>query len=115
MIQNLLLSNESTDTTLIREYKTKFKAHKFILNACSPVAKSLEIKEISKVVDCDLSDSAKDQEYNENTHTDNGHLVESIVDTKNVVEDVEQIKTKSYRNDVCQFFCNICEKQFAYM
>ena len=30
-------SNESTDVTLVCEDKTKFNAHKFVLNACSPV------------------------------------------------------------------------------
>ena len=37
MMQNLMLSNESTDVILVCEDKTKFKAHKFVLNACSSV------------------------------------------------------------------------------
>ena len=41
MMQNLLISNESTDITLVCEDKTKFKAHKFVLNACSPVFTSI--------------------------------------------------------------------------
>ena len=113
MMQNLLLSNESTDITLICEDKTRFKAHKFVLNACSPlfqtiindlpqkdpviylkgvlaqemksilqfmylgkatfyqdrmneflnVARSLEIKEISKDVDQEVSDSQNQHCY----------------------------------------------------
>ena len=41
MMQNLLLSTESTDVTLVCEDKTKFQAHKFVLNACSPVFHSI--------------------------------------------------------------------------
>ena len=41
MMQNLLLCSESTDVTLVCEDKTKFKAHKFVLNACSPVFHSI--------------------------------------------------------------------------
>merc|ERR1712189_125059 len=41
MMQNLLLSTESTDITLICEDKTKFKAHKFVLNACSPLFQTI--------------------------------------------------------------------------
>ena len=113
MMHNLLLSHESSDVTLVCEDKTKFKAHKFVLNACSPVfqsiinelaykdpviylrgvaaqemksilqfmyfgqatlfqdrfndflnvAKSLEIKEISKDLNYDVDDSSQDQSY----------------------------------------------------
>ena len=41
MMQNLLQSNESTDVTLVCEDRTKFKAHKFVLNACSPLFQSM--------------------------------------------------------------------------
>ena len=41
MMHNLLLSHESSDVTLVCEDKTKFKAHKFVLNACSPVFNSI--------------------------------------------------------------------------
>ena len=41
MMQNLFLSNESTDIALVCEDKTKFKAHKFVLKACSPVFTSI--------------------------------------------------------------------------
>ena len=41
MMQNLMLSQESSDVTLVCEDKTKFKAHQFVLNACSPVFYSI--------------------------------------------------------------------------
>ena len=41
MMQNLMQSNKSTDVTLVCEDKTRFKSHKFILNACSPVFQSI--------------------------------------------------------------------------
>ena len=41
MMQNLMQSNESTDVTIMCEDKTKFKAHKFVLKACSPVFQSI--------------------------------------------------------------------------
>ena len=41
IMQHLLQSNESTDVTLVCEDRTKFKAHKFVLNACSPVFQSI--------------------------------------------------------------------------
>ena len=41
MMQNLFLSNESSDITLVCGDKAKFKAHKFVLNACSPVFTSI--------------------------------------------------------------------------
>merc|ERR1719342_1581837 len=40
MMKNLMLSHESSDVTLVCEDKTKFKAHKFVLKACSPVFQS---------------------------------------------------------------------------
>ena len=53
LMENLMQSNESTDVTLVCEDKTKFKAHKIVLNACSPVFQSmlqdLPQKEISVV------------------------------------------------------------------
>merc|ERR1719342_1094736 len=115
MMKNLMQSNESTDVTLVCEDRTKFNAHKFVLNACSPVfqaiikdlpqkdpviylrsilapemnsilqfmylgqatlyhdrmneflnvAKSLEIKDICKDVDCDTTDKLQNDENNE--------------------------------------------------
>ena len=41
MMQNLMQSNKSADVTLVSDDKTRFKAHKFVLNACSPVLKSI--------------------------------------------------------------------------
>ena len=41
MMQNLMQSNVLSDLTLICEDKTRFKAHKFVLIACSPVFKSI--------------------------------------------------------------------------
>ena len=41
MMQNLMQSHESSDVTLVCEDKTKFKAHQFVLNACSPVFQSI--------------------------------------------------------------------------
>ena len=41
MMQHLMQSDESIDVTLVCEDKTKFKAHKFVLNACSPVFQSI--------------------------------------------------------------------------
>jgi len=41
MMQNLMQSNQSTDVTLVCEDKTRFKAHKFVLYACSPVFQSI--------------------------------------------------------------------------
>ena len=35
MMVNLLYSNKSSDVTLVCNDKTKFKAHKFVLRACS--------------------------------------------------------------------------------
>ena len=54
MMQNLLLSNESTDITLICEDKTKFKAHKFVLNACSPLFQTI-INDLPQKGPCYLS------------------------------------------------------------
>ena len=41
MMINLMESYETADVTLVSEDKTKFKAHKFVLNACSPVFQSI--------------------------------------------------------------------------
>merc|ERR1712126_698467 len=117
MMQNLMKSNETADVTLMCEDKIQFKAHKFVLNSCSPifqtiindlprkenpviflrgvfaqemksilqfmylgqatfyqermneflnVAKSLEIKEISKDVDCDDTEASESFMDNDN-------------------------------------------------
>ena len=41
MMKHLMQSNESTDVTLVCEDRTKFKAHKFVLNSCSPLFQSI--------------------------------------------------------------------------
>ena len=41
LMQSLLHLNHSSDVTLICEDKTKLKAHKFVLNACSPVFQAI--------------------------------------------------------------------------
>jgi len=41
MMKNLMVSKETADVTLICEDKTKFKAHKFLLEASSPVFKDM--------------------------------------------------------------------------
>ena len=41
MLRNLMDSNETADVTLVCDDKTKFKAHKFVLMACSPVFQSI--------------------------------------------------------------------------
>ena len=41
MMENLMNSHKSADVTLVCNDKTKFKAHKFVLNACSPVFQSI--------------------------------------------------------------------------
>ena len=41
MMQNLMQADKSADVTLVCEDKTRFKAHQFVLNACSPVIQSI--------------------------------------------------------------------------
>ena len=41
MMENLMNSHKSADVTLVCNDKTKFKAHKFVLSACSPVFQSI--------------------------------------------------------------------------
>ena len=41
MMQNLMESNLSADVTLVCDDKTKLKAHKFMLNSCSPIFQSI--------------------------------------------------------------------------
>ena len=172
MMLNLLQSNESSDVMLVCEDKTKFKAHKFVLNACSPVfqsiisdlpqrdpiiflrgiqsqeiksilqfmylgqatffhdrmndflnvAKSLEIKEISKDVDFDNTEQLQEKECEQNFKTDDGHEIENISNSNNFVEDTsnnvveeEQInnKIRSYRNEANQYPCEKCDKHFT--
>ena len=41
MMQTLMETKKSTDVTLVCDDKVKFKAHKFVLSACSPVFQSI--------------------------------------------------------------------------
>ena len=41
MLNEIMLSNESADVTLVCEDKTQFKAHKIVLRACSAVFRSM--------------------------------------------------------------------------
>merc|ERR1712243_529069 len=144
MMENLMQSNQSTDVTLVCEDKTRFKAHKFVLNACSPVfqsiindlpqnegsviylrgvlspeirsilqfmylgqatfyqdrmnefinvAKSLEIKEISKDVECDDVDTIRNQE-NEENNIDSNDIYESSRNQNYVQQEVDQTDQK---------------------
>ena len=168
MMQNLLLSNESTDITLICEDKTKFKAHKFVLNACSPlfqtiindlpqkdpviylkgvlaqemksilqfmyigkatfyqnrmnqflnVARSLEIKEISKNVDQEIPHSPNNQEFDENVepYIRNSHEETTNVRAGNNVEGEMEHKGSNvinHRIEASHFPCDRCDKHYA--
>ena len=166
MMQNLFLSNESSDITLVCGDKAKFKAHKFVLNACSPVftsiinelpekdpviylrgvcasemksilqfmylgkatfyqdrmndflniARSLEIKEISKDVDHSVPDSQYDQDYDNNIDPNIGDLQEeeTFLISSNDGE-TEHISSKVIsQNEADQFPCSRCDKHFKY-
>ena len=166
LMQHLLQSNESTDITLVCEDKTKLKAHKFVLNACSPVfqsiindlpqkdpviylrgvlssemksimqfmylgqatfyqdrmndflnvAKSLEIKEISKNVDSNVDDSIQDQEYDEKINNGNSLEEKTIVNPSNVEAEMEQLSSKLniHMNEAGQYPCEKCDKYYTY-
>ena len=49
---NLLKTGESSDVTLVCDDQVKFKSHKFVLKACSPVFESIlqESYELQSVV-----------------------------------------------------------------
>ena len=51
-LSNLLETGETSDVTLVCDDQVKFKAHKFILKACSPVFESIlqETNELKSVV-----------------------------------------------------------------
>merc|ERR1712126_723835 len=51
-LSNLFVSGESSDVTLVCDDQVKFKAHKFVLKACSPVFESIlqETNELKTVV-----------------------------------------------------------------
>ena len=87
------------------------------MNEFINVAKSLEIKEISKDVDQDVSVSQNDQEYEKNIDPPIGDLHEekAIVNQSNVEGEIEHISSKviGHRNEAGQFPCNRCEKQYS--
>ena len=45
-LKGLLSRNKFTDVTLVSDDKNTFKAHKFVLSACSPVLRDLLVKQI---------------------------------------------------------------------
>ena len=164
MMQNIFQSNESSDITLVCEDKSKFKAHKFVLNACSPVfktiinelpekdpviylrgvcaseiksilqfmylgkatfyqdrmidflniARSLEIKEISKDIDHGHPDSQSDQEFDIDRNIGDLQEEETIlIPSKDEVKtEPKSIKVIS-QNEGRQFPCNRCDKHFV--
>jgi len=170
MMQNLMHSNQSTDVTLVCEDKTRFKAHKFVLNACSPVfqsiinnmpqndgsviylrgvlapemksilqfmylgqatfyqermneflnvAKSLEIKEISKDVEPKTEeDSSQDKENPEYVLPNHGNTSKPETDghASRVVKEETNSESRNttFHNDAGQYPCNKCDKQFAH-
>merc|ERR1712126_305945 len=162
MMKNLMQSQESSDVTLVCEDKTKFKAHKLVLNACSPVfqlminelpqkdpviylrgilapemksilqfmylgqatffqermndffnvAKSLEIKEISKNDKSDGADPTQEYSCDENIapNTQNSHAEDSIVNPRgemNEAGDKDTINANSHEEalKVVQEWC----------
>ena len=168
MMQNLLQSNESTDVTLVCEDKSKFKAHKFVLNACSPVfqsiindlpqkdpviylrgvlapemksilqfmylgqatfyqdrmneflevAKSLEIKEISKDVECDDVDifgNHDNVEHNSQLDKEVSKNDKAFENKSYVLEELDQTDTKvqDFKEKAGQYQCNKCEKHYS--
>ena len=168
MMITLMNANKSADVTLVCNDKTKFKAHKFVLSACSPVfqtiiddlpnkddsfiylrgveshemksilqfmylgqatfyldrmnefldvAKSLEIKEISKDVECDDVDELKSQANVGNRQVDNEIDMsdESSVHQSSVLEEIGKKDTQisGYKDELGQYQCGKCEKQFS--
>ena len=169
MMQNLMQSNNSADVTLVCEDKTRFKSHKFVLNACSPifqsiienlpenensviylkgvfgsemksilqymylgqttlyldrmteflnVATSLELKEISKDVDFEKEETNQVQENVEDIQSNqrNTNEYESKLSSHSGMEEEIKNETKisSYNNEIGQYLCNKCDKQFSF-
>ena len=82
------------------------------------VAKSLEIKEISKDVNHDLPDLPNDQEYDKNIEPNIGNLHEenNILSQGNVKGDLEHTSSNLINqiNEVGQYPCNRCDKHYTY-
>ena len=168
MMKTLMNTNKSADVTLVCNDKTKFKAHKFVLSACSPVfqtiiddmpnkddsfiylrgvkpnemksilqfmylgqatfyqdrmnefldvAKSLEIKEISKDVKRDDVDTFRGQKNDENRQEDNEidlNDKSSINESFDIDEFVKtDTKIRDYEDESGQYQCGKCKKQFS--
>ena len=170
MMENLLNSNKFADVTLVCNDKNKFKAHKFVLSAFSPVfqsiiddlpykedsfiylrgvepqemksilqfmylgqatlyqermneflnvAKSLEIKEISKDVECDDVDKQRGQENDENYQLTNEiDINDKFSPNESSTNDLEdmgktQSKVKGYKDEAGPYQCGKCEKTFS--
>merc|ERR1712098_487784 len=77
------------------------------------VAKRLEIKEISKDVDNDGSQSSQGQECNNKIEADNVQE-ETIVDSSNVAEEQQGCNIlTNYKNEADQYPCNKCDKYYT--
>ena len=167
MMQHLMQSNESSDVTLVCEDRTKFKAHKFVLNACSPifqsiindlpqkdpviylrgifapemksilqfmylgqatfyqdrmnefleVAKSLEIKVISKDEEYDVTDQQNNQQCDEKVEpVFENSLEETTVESPSRDKgEFKHINSRilSHRNEAGQYPCNKCDKLYT--
>ena len=168
LMENLMNSNKTADVTLVCDDKTKFKAHKFVLSACSPlfqsiidelphkedsviylrgvqpqemksilqfmylgqatfyqdrmneflnVAKSLEIKEISKDVECDNVDSIRGKENDEHNQVDKENEKNDISFNSDsyVVEEIDQTNTKvtGFKDEAGKYQCSKCENQYS--
>ena len=50
VLANLLTTEESSDVTLVCADQVKFKSHKFVLKACSPVFEGMEA--IAAILEC---------------------------------------------------------------
>merc|ERR1712131_23080 len=164
LMETLMNTNKSADVTLVCNDKTKFKAHKFVLSACSPVfqsiiddlpdkddsfiylrgiepqemksilqfmylgqatfyqdrmnefldvAKSLEIKEISKDVERDDVDTFRGQENDENRQVDND--IDSNDLPSSVLEEIgtTDSQVRNYKDESGKYQCSKCENQYS--
>ena len=167
MMASLMDSNGTADVTLVCDDKIQFKAHKFILNSCSPVfqsiindlpqkehsviflrgvfaqemksilqfmylgqatfyqerineflnvAKILEIKEISKDVDCEDtkgSESGVNYNYNVLQKTESSNLPEVHENSNNISNEmVSNNFPQGFTNALGQNQCTKCDKVF---
>ena len=86
------------------------------MNEFLDVAKSLEIKEISKHVECNV-DTLRGKESDEYNQQDKGIVIKEKSSTNEsyVLKDVDQIETKVtyYIDEAGQYQCGKCEKKFS--